>query len=402
MKWSYGVTTVAERVYNGLLERTLASLKTAGFPEPHLFVDGMSPGEWEQCTGAMGQLNVTLHKEKIRTYGNWVLAAWELYARVPDADRYAVFQDDFVTYRNLRQYLEHCEYPARGYWNLYTFPQNEKKKAGWYESNQLGKGAVGLIFSNEALRTLLATQYMVDRPLNPNRGWKAVDGGVVSAFKKMVPPWKELVHNPSLVQHTGLESTMGNSRHALANTFKGEDFDALSMLHPFEIKERDPEARRMGLVGPNGDSPVGTTNWELATECDFGVWLVRSDGQHAPRHPHPDVDTIYCRKGSSPKLLQFLDMVDVVVFTNDPGYREILPLAKARHKRIIAVMTTDEVHEKWTPFVDLFICGSMDVWNALKDKYPCAQFPWPNKWRTGADREFNLLCRTGEHRVAVI
>ena len=93
--------------------------------------------------------------------GNWVTALWALYTSDAEADRYAIFQDDCVAVRNLRQYLEACEYPETGYWNLYTFPENERNKRGWYLSNQCGKGAVGLVFSSLAVRTLLASQHMV-------------------------------------------------------------------------------------------------------------------------------------------------------------------------------------------------------------------------------------------------
>jgi hypothetical protein len=229
-KWAYGVTTVPAR-RDDLLPRTLTSLHAAGFDRPRLFVDGCDdPRSWEREF----QLEVTARFPRIRTYGNWVLSLAELYIREPNADRYAVFQDDFVTYRNLREYLTLTQYPERGYWNLYTFPSNQKlcpddgRHVGWYESNQLGRGAVALVFNREAVTTLLRHQHMVDRPQDSSRGWRAVDGGIVDSMRKA--GWKELVHNPSLVQHTGYVSAMGNRPHKLANSFRGEDFDARELL----------------------------------------------------------------------------------------------------------------------------------------------------------------------------
>lgn len=224
MKWAYGVTTVPQR-RRDLLVRTLGSLRAAGFPEPRLFVDGeRDPRSWEDEFN----LGVTARWPTIRTYGNWVLSLAELYIREPAAERYAVFQDDFVTYRNLRQYLESCKYPENGYWNLYTFPSNQalcpRGHRGWYESNQMGRGAVALVFDRSVVLSLLTHQHMVERPMDAHRGHKAVDGGVVEAFRKM--GGKEYVHNPSLVQHTGLVSSMGNKPHKLAESFCGEEFDA--------------------------------------------------------------------------------------------------------------------------------------------------------------------------------
>jgi hypothetical protein len=226
-KWSYGITTVLSRRHD-LLPRTLASLCSAGFPEPRLFVDGADAKDAAWYASEFG-LPVTARYPAIRTFGNWFLSLAELYIREPTATRYAVFQDDFVTYRNLRQYLESCEYPPRGYWNLYTFPSNQTlaKGLGWYASNQFGRGAVALVFDRETVKTLLASQHMVERPEDCTRGWRAVDGGVVTALKKA--GWTEYVHNPSLTQHTGQISSMGNRPHLQATSFRGEEYDALEL-----------------------------------------------------------------------------------------------------------------------------------------------------------------------------
>lgn len=234
LSWAYGVTTVPER-RDALLKRTLASLKLAGFPSPRLFVDNCKdPGEYKEFG-----LEITTRHPRIRTHMNWVLALYELYGREPNAQRYALFQDDFVTYRNLCSYLEQTPYPdgGRAYLNLYTFPSNQalcpkakdgNEQVGWYPSNQLGRGAVALVFSREATLELLCSRHMVDRPMDPNRGHKAVDGGIVTALKKV--GYREYVHNPSLVQHMGDVSVMGNKPHQKAGSFRGEDFDALNLL----------------------------------------------------------------------------------------------------------------------------------------------------------------------------
>jgi hypothetical protein len=162
---------------------------------------------------------VTARYPRIRTFGNWILGLAELYIREPTCDRYAMFQDDLVTYKNLRAYLESLPFPERAYWNLYTFPSNQKlcpgdgKHEGWYKSNQLGRGAVALIFSREGVKTLLeARANIIDRPEDAHRGHRAV------------------VHNPSLTQHTGDHSSMGNRPHKKANSFRGETYDAKEMI----------------------------------------------------------------------------------------------------------------------------------------------------------------------------
>ncbi len=231
LRYSYGITTVPQR-REDLFPRTLASLKQAGFDAPRLFVDGDS-----NCDSWRNEFNleVTSRYPNIRTYGNWILALAELYIRDPWADRFAIFQDDFVTYKNLRAYLDAQEMVDKGYWNLYTFPKNQVRApdngntAGWYLSNQKGLGAVALIFSREGVIALLHSLHMIERPKDVFRGWRAVDGGIVTAMNKL--GWREYVHNPSLVQHLGMNSSMGNPVQALATSWLGEEFNALDLLN---------------------------------------------------------------------------------------------------------------------------------------------------------------------------
>lgn len=226
-KWAYGITTVPERI-DTVFPKTLESLRLAGFDQPRLFVDG----ENDCGRYAKFDLDVTLRYPRVKTAANWVLSMVELYLREPNADRYAIFQDDFITYRNLRQYLDALGYPdEKAYCNLYTFPQNQQLAPaghkGWFESNQRGKGAVALVFSNAALLALLHQTHLIERPKSV-RGDRAIDGGIVSAMTKA--GYREYCHSPSLVQHTGLVSSMGNPKHPLAPAFEGEGFDAMRLL----------------------------------------------------------------------------------------------------------------------------------------------------------------------------
>src|SRR5262249_16062745 len=140
-------------------------------------------------------------------------------------------------------YLEACHYPEKGYWNLYTFPENEvlariagQEKVGWYETNQLGRGAVALVFSRDAVVLLLKSQTIVQKPTEVNRPTSAVDGAVVCAMR--IAGWKEYCHYPSLTQHVGDVSSMGNPHHPKSNSFRGEGFDALTLLQEQQPAEK--------------------------------------------------------------------------------------------------------------------------------------------------------------------
>lgn len=240
--WSYGITTVPERRHT-TLPRTLHSLALAGFPSPHLFIDGGNELEVQSDGAAL--LTRTVRIPRTTIFLNWYLGLAELYGRNPNAHRYAMFQDDFVTYRNLRQYLEKVPYPEKGYLNLYTaFNSNEpvirNKPVGWYEASllnpgepwQTGRGAIALVFSNDAVRTLLTAPSFINKPQAADKviATRKLDGGIVTAMN--MAGYREYIHNPSLVQHTGDISTWkdpGNP-HPHALSFRGEDFDALSLL----------------------------------------------------------------------------------------------------------------------------------------------------------------------------
>jgi hypothetical protein len=253
MRWAYGVMTCKERATN-ILSKTLTSLATGGFDKPRIFLDD----GWEEIPIAI-ELDFTNRSPRINPFGNWLLGIWELYIRNPNAERYAMFQDDIVCYKNLRQYLEQCnllqyqpmtestrtdtiQEPNKRYWNLFTFtatvdvakhqPSNEelapKDRTGWYESNQLGRGAVALVFDRQGLQTLLSSPLLVQHPMEVYLGTRRIDGIVRDCLS--AAGYVEYVHWPSLVQHVGDLSTIGNPTQKPAISFRGEEYDALNLL----------------------------------------------------------------------------------------------------------------------------------------------------------------------------
>ena len=229
--WAYGVTTVPERL-NSLLPRTLLSLHTAGFSNPTLFIDGESDTSKYQQFG----LSFTSHYRNpqgcIKTFANWFSALHLLYLQNPRADLYAIFQDDFVMCKGVREYLDSCEYPTRGYWNLYTMPSNQEiadkgNLKGWFKSNQFGRSAIGLVFDLDTVIRLLTSELMLTKHTLP-KPYHCVDGTVSHALNEI--GWTEYCHNPSLTQHTGTKTTMGSAVQPLAPSFKGENWDVREEL----------------------------------------------------------------------------------------------------------------------------------------------------------------------------
>ncbi|MCI0335702.1 MAG: hypothetical protein L0228_21050 [Planctomycetes bacterium] len=223
MNWAYGITTIPERV-GTLLPQTIESLAAAGFDRPVLFVDGHIPG--------YEALEVVCHP-RVGQLRNWMHALFYLFT-TKDADRYAIFEDDVLACRQLREYMERCPL-GKVYWNLLTLDENRMftgDKPGWHESNQLGRSACGLVFDRPTVDCLLRMERFVR---GPGSGETMSDAVVIATLKSL--GYKELVHYPSLLQHVGLESTLGNS-FGNVSAFLGEEYDLLSLPAPKQAAPR--------------------------------------------------------------------------------------------------------------------------------------------------------------------
>ena len=391
LKWAYGITTVDSRINTDIFKTTVESLWHAGFKHPSVFCDGQP----EQIPEFISDLPFLARVPRIRTHGNWILSMYELWIRNPHADRYAIFQDDFVTYKNLRQYLDTCPFPSDGYFNLYTFPENVTKTPGWQVApHQKGLGAVALVFDRAALEVLLTSQHMFNRPTNRRRGWRAVDGGIVESFRKA--DRKEYIHIPSLVQHIGDDSSMGNDPQPRSPVFNGTDFDAMDLV-PKDVQPKvevktPPRRHRIGLVGFHCASGLGELNRQIATHCDIENWLVRPH----PKHGTSDLtefDATVCNNGR--KVEEWVRSVDVVVFCEFPFYNNLLMECEKQDKRTVCIPMYEwmpEGGQGWPKQVDLFICPTKQCYEELCYQVPCTYFPWPVDTKRFQFRE-RLKCK---------
>jgi len=211
LKWAYAVTTVEARVHT-LLPRTLNSLRDGGFVHHDRMVSVDVRG------------NAMAH---------WIRTLAGLYLDDPFADRYTMFQDDLVCVKGLRDYLNSMPLDEKTYLNLYTAPRNEIRIAGrgalprrgWHSSDQCGKGALALVFCNSSVQTLLASPLLWGKlraSLKPDRN---IDGCVVTILSQAGV--RETVHWPSLVQHIGEDSAIGNPHRASSKSFPGESYNIM-------------------------------------------------------------------------------------------------------------------------------------------------------------------------------
>lgn len=245
--WACGITTVVSRIHD-LLPRTIKQVEKAGFVVEDVYCDRLSP------TGALSlehSLRKRVHARrqygsprdaegsgKGNAWANYMLALWDLSIRYRTATRFLLFQDDVTCCKNVKDYLSRMKLEDKTYWNLYTAFINEdrlvkgghKGKNGWHFSDQRGRGALALVLSREAVEALLSSTVTGTRPRSAKRSWSQNIDGWIQAVLIDVNNYREYCHNPSLVQHAGADSILGNPAYAPSGVFAGEDFDCLSLL----------------------------------------------------------------------------------------------------------------------------------------------------------------------------
>jgi hypothetical protein len=272
MDWTYGITTVPRRT-NNLLKQTVECLGASGFVNPILFVDGNLPDGWQPPPGAGP---VVSYQPTIGALQNWMVALMYLYVRRPRCDRYAIFEDDLICCSNLKDYLDCCEFPKKGYLNLLTHDENVKhtrERPGWHKSNQLGKGAVGLVFNREAVKILLTSPDFIERPATSLR--KAADGLVCDVLVKL--GWVEYIHYPSLLQHEGIVSAIGpGHRYGRVSSFFGTEYNPLELFKSGGNGQMDENSYISRMVAPGQPRPAawrkGIIQIHITRACDMACF----------------------------------------------------------------------------------------------------------------------------------
>jgi len=229
-RWAVGVTTAPRK--EPTIGRSLRSIVSAGWKDIHVFAEPGSPIP----TGIVG-LTVTRRGETLGVLGNWFLGLSELLHRDPDADAYALFQDDVVLARNVRQYLETTLWPAEraGLVSVYCPEPYANGGPGFREVSTGGGllGALSYILPSAAAKWIVtagtATWFRRRTFSRESRRLDVLIGQLLAQAG-----WSAFYVSPSLAHHVGEHSTLwpgiGASRKRRAGDFVGEHYDALRLL----------------------------------------------------------------------------------------------------------------------------------------------------------------------------
>jgi hypothetical protein len=202
-KWAVGVTTAPRR--RPTLELCLDAVVRAGWEQPRLFLDGLTP-----IPPRYGHLPVTWREEGIGAWPAWYLALSELVLQLPDADAYMMLQDDVAPYdrESLRGYLEQVLWPGERPGLISLFYTGHNLMPGWHDAaGEWHWGAQGFIFSPGLARALLDDGALW-------RACLAASGDHHLPIPELIGEWAHRAGvdvwyaSPSLTQHIGNTSTI--------------------------------------------------------------------------------------------------------------------------------------------------------------------------------------------------
>ncbi len=210
-RWAVGVTT-APRAQPSLAD-CLTSMKSAGWTDPRLFVDGHV-----DVPEPFDGLPRTARTPQLGAWPSYYLALAEMLMREPAADAFLLVQDDvvFAPGFDVRTYLEQAFWPGKkpAIVSLLCPGPYTRPDPGWYPFNDDWIwGAQAFVFSPLAARAFLADTSVVchrdSRDRNPTADIDWCVGQWASRHKQPI-----YYPTPSLVQHVGQISSLWQGRRA--------------------------------------------------------------------------------------------------------------------------------------------------------------------------------------------
>ncbi len=207
-RWAVGLTTAPRA--KSTVARCLQSLHAAGF-FPTVFAE---PGS------AIGLNAPTVWRtERLGCWRNYVQTLRDLLAMNPDAEAIAIFQDDVIACKDLREFAEHDLWPSLRTGVVSMYSPEEYEGGGAVGIDKRGHMVLGLcacVFPRAVAQRLVTPEFATDW-----RGCHAPNGRVDEPhLKKAADKWvAECIakmgldvhhYRPSLVQHIDAPSAIGH------------------------------------------------------------------------------------------------------------------------------------------------------------------------------------------------
>jgi glycosyltransferase involved in cell wall biosynthesis len=369
LRWQVGMLTAPRDAPT--IHQTLASLHAAGFTQVHIFAE---PGSW--IPRMASDLRVVLHERRLGNLTNFYNALVTLLEQAPDADTFAIFQDDVHVAEGTRAWCESEFWPqGAGLVSLFTPRPHIQPETGWHlllpGTNRIC-GAQAMVFRRDVLRSFLADPLVV-RSLHVGRSYDdAIVGGWAARQRLSIA-----YHTPSLVRHTGAVSSLFPEGPDPRNFA-----DAVKSVEQIATWRAPPTRRgKVGLVGWQTASGLGYLNYYLAKHLDIARWLVPI---------HPDVPTTRHVKPACPieytsihadtgSLRRWLEGLDWVLFAEHPHCTRLARAARVFGVNVACMPNWECLNPKhaWLACVDLMICPTLHTYRHACD--------WKNRYCFGWD-----------------
>lgn len=378
--WAAGLLTAPRQ--QPTIHRAARSLVRAGFGPLHIFAE---PGSW--IPGEIAHWPATRHGRTLGNLGNFLTSLTALLMLEPSADCYVVFQDDVQAADGLREWCEGQLWPEdRGLLSLYTCGAVHGEKRGWRVLRpglHHTFGGLGFVFRPDVLREFLADGRSHDiRAQRPSACDDLVVGewasrrGIGIAY-----------HTPSLLDHIGAVSAIDANAHGTAGPLSR----TAAARHVRDLDSWKPARRtvgKVGLVGWNTASGLGSVNRDIATHFPVARWL-------APRHPafttlgpppgSVPIDHVNLNLGPN-ELRSWLRGLDWVLFVELPYFPSLVGCARELGIQVACVPMWEylDISLEWVRMCDLMICPnrfSYELLSQWKSRFgygwEIAHVPWP-------------------------
>lgn len=250
MKWTVGVVT-APRYNVCYLDKTLQSLRKAGWSEPIVFAE---PGSFIE-----DEVKVIYRPKQYGDWTNWATGFYELLLSEPDTDYFFMAEDDVIVCSDAKRYLEYAlpNLGEFGALSLYTPSTRHRRRFQGFHNELMGCqtwSTVTVIMSRTK-----AISFFSDIDTQRHRFedifgmgekfWCCPKTDYKNSIKDaVIGHWAEkhdlpiLYHTPALAEHIGDLSTLTDQPSSIENgrkslDFVGEDFDLSEWLKsPVQIR----------------------------------------------------------------------------------------------------------------------------------------------------------------------
>lgn len=374
------------------IDESLQSLLNAGFEHIHVFAE---PGSW--IPGESGSFTITQRGRKLGNFRNFYSCLSTLLHDHPDADAFAVFQDDIRAAAGLKEWCSAQLWPLdNGIVSLFTPRIHADRKSGWRILSpgfQRVCGAQALVFRRDMLWKFLSDARVLQCLRIRKYGDDAVLGGWLSREGRGIA-----YHTPSPVEHIGHISSLYESGPDQRNMS-----DAVSCVSQFKDWQALPaETGSIGLVGWNSLTGLGSLNRDLASHLGIERWF-------AP--PHPKLESLPPYHAGRVQmvtalpdwnaLVEWVRPLDWLLFAERPYVAELPRLAAHNGVGIACIPMWEWIqpNHEWLQFVDVMICPTILTYQQMRDwsvrygfGWKCIYVPWPVDLNQFAFRQRNV-CR---------